>query len=79
MTKENQMDDLMQRKHSLVDEALAKIMHVGTVEAMKWAVEAAKAEERVNIINLMMIQHEAAAGRHNYWHVAANLIEAESR
>lgn len=30
-----------------------------------------------NIINLLMIQHEAAAGRHNYYHHAANLIEAE--
>lgn len=29
------------------------------------------------IVNLLMIQHEAAAGRHNYYHVAANLIEAE--
>ena len=30
-----------------------------------------------NIINLLMIQHEAAAGRHNYYHYAANLIKAE--
>jgi len=29
------------------------------------------------IVNLLMIQHEAAAGRHNYYHVAANLIKAE--
>ena len=29
------------------------------------------------IVNLLMIQHEAAAGNHNYWHVAANLIQAE--
>ena len=29
------------------------------------------------IVNLLMIQHEAAAGRHNYWQVAANLIQAE--
>jgi hypothetical protein len=26
---------------------------------------------------LLMIQHEAAAGRHNHWMVAANLIKAE--
>jgi hypothetical protein len=28
-------------------------------------------------VNLLMIQHEAAKGSHNYWHVAANLIKAE--
>ena len=26
---------------------------------------------------LLMIQHEMAKGSHNYWHVAANLIQAE--
>jgi len=29
------------------------------------------------IVDLLMIQHEAAAGSHNYWQVAANLIQAE--
>jgi hypothetical protein len=29
------------------------------------------------IVNLLMIQHEAAAGDHNYYVVAANLIQAE--
>lgn len=33
--------------------------------------------ERQRIVNLLMIQHEAAKGAHNYWHVAANLIQAE--
>ena len=28
-------------------------------------------------VALLMIQQEAAKGQHNYWHVAANLIEAE--
>ena len=28
-------------------------------------------------VALLMIQHEAAKRQHNYWHVAANLIEAE--
>lgn len=28
-------------------------------------------------VDLLMLQHEAAKGSHNYWHVAANLIEAE--
>jgi hypothetical protein len=30
-----------------------------------------------DVINLLMIQHEAAKGSHNYWHVAANLVKAE--
>jgi hypothetical protein len=30
-----------------------------------------------NIINLLMIQHDAAAGRHNYYQYACNLIKAE--
>ena len=28
-------------------------------------------------IDLLMIQHEAAKGSHNYWLVAANLVKAE--
>ena len=52
-------------------------------ERKKWegqtAVEINEAvlDERKHIVNLLMIQHEAAKGQHNYWHVAANLIEAE--
>ena len=30
-----------------------------------------------SVVDLLMIQHEAAKGQHNYWHVAANLIQAE--
>ena len=30
-----------------------------------------------DVINLLMIQHEAANGSHNYWHFAANLVRAE--
>lgn len=41
--------------------------------------EAAVRAERQRIVNLLMVQHEAAKGSHNYWHVAANLIKAESR
>ena len=33
--------------------------------------------ERQRIANLLMIQHEAAKGAHNYWHVAAQLIQAD--
>ena len=29
------------------------------------------------VIELLMTQHEAAKGSHNYWHVAANLVKAE--
>ena len=39
--------------------------------------EAAVRAERQRIVNLLMIQHEAANGAHNYWHVAANLIQAD--
>lgn len=33
--------------------------------------------EQKRIVNLLMIQHEAAKWAHNYWHVAANLIQAD--
>ena len=33
--------------------------------------------ERQRIVNLLMIQHEAAKEAHNYWHVAAQLIQAD--
>ena len=33
--------------------------------------------ERQRIVNLLMIQHDAANGAHNYWHVAAQLIQAD--
>lgn len=33
--------------------------------------------ERKRIVNLLMIQHEAAKGAHNYWQVAAQLIQAD--
>ena len=39
--------------------------------------EAAVRAERQRIVNLLMIQHEAAKGAHNYWQVAANLIQAD--
>ena len=34
--------------------------------------------ERQRIVNLLMLQHEAAKGAHNYWQVAANLIQADA-
>lgn len=33
--------------------------------------------ERQRIVNLLMIQHKASNGAHNYWHVAAQLIQAD--
>ena len=39
--------------------------------------EAAVRAERQRIVNLLMIQHEMANGAHNYWHVAAQLIQAD--
>ena len=33
--------------------------------------------ERQRIVKLLMIQHEFAKGSHNYWQVAANLIQAD--
>ena len=33
--------------------------------------------ERQRIVNLLMTMHEAANGAHNYWHVAAQLIQAD--
>lgn len=33
--------------------------------------------ERKRIVDLFMIQHEAAKGSHNYWQVAANLVQAD--
>lgn len=39
--------------------------------------EQAEKAERQRIVNLLMLQHEAAKGAHNYWQVAANLIQAD--
>lgn len=33
--------------------------------------------ERQRVVNLLMIQHEAAKEAHNYWYVAAQLIQAD--
>ena len=53
------------------------------IEALRQALEqpsdidAAMLAERERIVDLLMIQHEAAKGAHNYWQVAANLIQAD--
>ena len=46
-------------------------------EAMPPKILRAIRAERQRIVNLLMIQHEAAKGAHNYWHVAAQLIQAD--
>ena len=54
---------------------------IAVIEAMRElheSREAAVRAERQRIVNLLMVQHEAAKGSHNYRHVAANLIKAES-
>ena len=33
--------------------------------------------ERQRIVNLLMIQHEAAQERHHYWLAAAKLVQAD--
>ena len=33
--------------------------------------------ERQRIVNMFMIMHESAKSSHNYWHVAANLIQTD--
>jgi hypothetical protein len=33
--------------------------------------------ERNRIVNLLLIQHEAAKDCHNYWKVAAELVQAD--
>lgn len=50
-----------------------------TTHAQLWLrrMDDAAIAERKRIINMMKIQHEAAKGSHNYWLVAANLIDAD--
>ena len=46
-------------------------------QADQCACQRAVLYERQRIVNLLMIQHEAAKGSHNYWLVAAKLIQAD--
>lgn len=57
-------------------ETLNKLQETA-VNMIKPAVAAAVQKERDRIVNLLMIQHEAAKGKHNYWQVAANLVQAD--
>jgi len=40
-------------------------------------VQEAISAERKRIVDLFMIQHKMAKGAHNYWQVAANLVQAD--
>jgi hypothetical protein len=59
-----------------VDEATQYVLNALTGH-IQHTVNHAIFAERQRIVNLLMIQHEAANGAHNYWHVAANLIQAD--
>ena len=54
-----------------------------TPDGVKWSQERWRGfstgykQAMKDVINLLMIQHEAAKGAHNYWHVAANLVRVE--
>ena len=53
---------------------------IAVIEVMR-ELEQAKQDavkaERQRIVNLLMIQHDMAKDRHNYWQVAAQLIQAD--
>ena len=59
-----------------VDEATRHVLNALT-RHIEHTVNHAVMAERQRIVNLLMIQHEAANGAHNYWHVAAQLIQAD--
>ena len=54
-----------------------------TEDGVKWSQERWRGfskgykQAMKDVVNLLMIQHEASKGTHNYWHVAANLVKAE--
>jgi hypothetical protein len=54
-----------------------------TEDGVKWSQERWRGfstgykQAMKDVISLLMIQHEAAKERHNYWHVAANLVRTE--
>lgn len=50
---------------------------IEVMRELQEAKDAAVMAERQRIVNLLMIQHEMAQGRHNYWQVAAGLIQAD--
>ena len=71
--------DLLKATQESLREHMAEIKRLRTAlaEAYRCGYEAGVVGERKRIVNLLMIQHEAAKGAHNYWHVAAQLIQAD--
>lgn len=59
-----------------VDEAAKAVLSAIDTQVNIMVTEAVK-QERNRIVNLLMIQHEMAKGAHNYWNVAAQLIQAD--
>jgi hypothetical protein len=59
-----------------VDEAAKAVLDVMDSQ-IKVLVQKAVIAERQRIVNLLMLQREAAKGAHNYWQVAAQLIQAD--
>ena len=50
---------------------------IEVMRELQEAKDAAVVAERQRIVNLLMIQHDMAKDRHNYWQVAAQLIQAD--
>jgi len=61
----------------MADEANIEIFEEETMRFASLVYAAGAAAERKRIINLLMIQHEMAQGRHNYYGHVALLIEAD--
>lgn len=73
----NTLEDLERFAHLVAKHTLSNIDPSKFMSCQE-VMEAARLAERQRIVNLLMIQHEAAKDSHNYWHVAANLIQAET-
>ena len=70
---------MIERPMEMIEAILLK-HEQAVIEVMRELHEAkdvAVRAERERIVNLLMIQHEAAKGTHNYWQVAANLVQAD--
>ena len=84
MAREANIKQAIETPHLLMVPELERFAAlVAAAEQKKWEeqtpieINEAVLGERQRIVNLLMIQHEAAKGAHNYWHVAAQLIQAD--
>ena len=62
---------------TLPESMIIALVRRATQQAYLEGIESGIAIERECVVNMLTIQHEAANGRHNYWQVAAQLIQAE--